>query len=354
MPHANSIIRAFVYMGILLILQACQTSPTRAPAQIEDLSLNNPAVLERTLAQAVALLETGQVRQAEKKLDEILAFNSRHARAKRLKQQLHQSTQQLFNSNQFFDYRVKPGESLAMIAKRLLGDADFFVILARINRIKSPLSIKPGRIIKIPLTQQNARTNQQLVRSQANLKMLQKMLANNRSLKLLERSTKIFFTDADRDQVLKLQKQAITKLKNSHRTDESRAQLEMKLRDILQKSKNDWAVAQLKKYLLELEHSLLYRQSQQLAGEGKFLAAAKKLVKAKRFDPERAKLPEIKKLQEDLINRLHASAIIAYRKQQLEDALIRWQTILHLKPDNKIAQKYHTRTRKLLEKLKQI
>lgn len=46
-------------------------------------------------------------------------------------------------------YTVKSGDSLWLIAKKELDDADMYTYLARINSIKAPYTIYPGQVIKL-------------------------------------------------------------------------------------------------------------------------------------------------------------------------------------------------------------
>ncbi len=50
----------------------------------------------------------------------------------------------------FQSYRVEPGDTMALIAQRGMGDRDQFFGLARYNGIKVPKDLKVGQVIKVP------------------------------------------------------------------------------------------------------------------------------------------------------------------------------------------------------------
>ena len=47
-------------------------------------------------------------------------------------------------------YTVQPGDSLSLIAKRLLGNAGRFSEIAALNGIQNPNIIHPGQVLRIP------------------------------------------------------------------------------------------------------------------------------------------------------------------------------------------------------------
>jgi hypothetical protein len=46
------------------------------------------------------------------------------------------------------DYVVKPGDSLSIIARDMLGDVNAWQYLASINAIPAPYTLQPGQVIK--------------------------------------------------------------------------------------------------------------------------------------------------------------------------------------------------------------
>ncbi len=49
-----------------------------------------------------------------------------------------------------FEYRVKAGESLSLLADRFLGDGLEFIVLARYNRVARPALLRAGQTLRIP------------------------------------------------------------------------------------------------------------------------------------------------------------------------------------------------------------
>ncbi len=56
----------------------------------------------------------------------------------------------IFLLSQYYEYRVRPGDTLASIAGRLTGNSKNFKIIAEVNNIPSPYSLSANQIIKIP------------------------------------------------------------------------------------------------------------------------------------------------------------------------------------------------------------
>lgn len=53
-------------------------------------------------------------------------------------------------SPNFVMHKIRPGESLAIIAKKYYGDPKKFDVIARINNIKDPTRVRPGMTIMVP------------------------------------------------------------------------------------------------------------------------------------------------------------------------------------------------------------
>lgn len=51
---------------------------------------------------------------------------------------------------EFIEYTVKPGESLSVIARDWLGDANRWAELAALNAISDPRQLRAGQVILLP------------------------------------------------------------------------------------------------------------------------------------------------------------------------------------------------------------
>ncbi len=108
--------------------------------------------------EAISLLEVGEPGQAKAELLAYLAAEpgGRYTNpSKGLLEQIDTDPQVLLGA-EYFDYRMKSGDSLSSVAKQYLGGALKFYALARYNELDNPSQIKVGQVIKVPGEQQSA------------------------------------------------------------------------------------------------------------------------------------------------------------------------------------------------------
>lgn len=108
-----------------------------------------PAVVQRTLAAAIELLESGQEDAALVEIDKVLAAEGSNRLAQSLARQVREEPLVLLG-RESFSYRVAAGESLSLIAQRALGDRFMFYALARYNNIRVPRALAGGQVIRVP------------------------------------------------------------------------------------------------------------------------------------------------------------------------------------------------------------
>src|SRR5581483_4981073 len=118
----------------------CATTPatphapaTRAVAATPGLSEN-----ER-LGLAVALLNHGDRDQARAELGALLAASPGNAQAQRLLKEVDKDPQAALGRRNF-PYTTRPGDTMASVAARFLGDPLKFYVLARYNNVATPAS----------------------------------------------------------------------------------------------------------------------------------------------------------------------------------------------------------------------
>lgn len=95
------------------------------------------------------LLDQGQEDVALADLQELLASEPTNKTGYSLLRQIREEPQVLYG-RESFAYRVGPGDTLATIAERYLGDRDQFYGLARFNGIKVPRRVQVGQTIRVP------------------------------------------------------------------------------------------------------------------------------------------------------------------------------------------------------------
>jgi len=143
--------------------QAVAAQPGAAPASATPAA--SPAVADTTAEKereanptfaaarhamaAVDLLVVGNEEQASNELKQALAQDANNKLALSLKRQITEDPVTRFG-RESFNYTVKAGETLSLIAGRFLGDAFLFPALAKYNGIKVPKQVAEGQILKIP------------------------------------------------------------------------------------------------------------------------------------------------------------------------------------------------------------
>lgn len=140
-------------------------APHVAPSEIESPPIPSPlpaatqpsgpvtAALQQQ-AQKVAiatadLLQVGNEDQARTELKRALGLDPQNKLALSLTKQMAGDPVAMLPLDPF-SYTVKPGDTLALIAQRYLGDPYLFYILARYNEIKVPRLLSSGQVIQVP------------------------------------------------------------------------------------------------------------------------------------------------------------------------------------------------------------
>lgn len=125
--------------------------PVTAPGIIAPSTAPQPIALTRKqkIANALILLNSGQVSTARIGIAEMLAERPDDPVAKDLLLQIDTDPKVLLGERSY-SYRIRPRETLTMIAGRLLRNSNRFWALARYNDIAVPANAEAGRTIQIP------------------------------------------------------------------------------------------------------------------------------------------------------------------------------------------------------------
>jgi len=142
----------------LLLLVACAQQPVATAPPAEPVFSAPPAADVRKpqrepvlpIEQIVQLLESGDYRNASKHLKRFLAAHPSDSAAKNLLQQTRLDPLSYLGA-EHTTHVVEQGETLSSIARRYLGSAMRFVILARYNALANPKQLEVGQTLKIPL-----------------------------------------------------------------------------------------------------------------------------------------------------------------------------------------------------------
>ena len=129
-------------------------APASAPAAVIVAPTGpvTPAAQQQAQKLALAtadLLESGNEEQARTELKRALGLDPQNKLAQNLTRQMAADPATMLG-RESFAYTMRPSDTLSRIAGRFLGDVYAFYILARYNDIKVPKQVSSGQVIRIP------------------------------------------------------------------------------------------------------------------------------------------------------------------------------------------------------------
>jgi tetratricopeptide (TPR) repeat protein len=104
---------------------------------------------QKLTIEAIAQLQNGEVAAAQKMLDQAQALDPANDLAKKMQDQIRADPQKELGAV-FFRYTVQRDDSLSKIAQTYMGDRFKFHILAKYNDIANPSKLAAGQVIKVP------------------------------------------------------------------------------------------------------------------------------------------------------------------------------------------------------------
>ena len=150
---------------VSLSVAACQTSPGdeglsnetsgSAEAVAPTFVAEEGLTPRERLRKSIALLEQGEAEHARVELEAYRLAVPKSRVADHLLWQIDADPLAHFGDTNF-DYTLRPGDSLSIVARDYLGDRLSFYILARYNGLEKPGQVKVGQTIKVPGVQPKA------------------------------------------------------------------------------------------------------------------------------------------------------------------------------------------------------
>jgi tetratricopeptide (TPR) repeat protein len=98
---------------------------------------------------AADMLQVGNEEAARSELRRALGLDAQNKLAQSLNRQMTADPVAALG-RESFSYTVRPGDTLAALAQRVLSDAYMFYVLARYNDIKVPKQLAAGQVIRLP------------------------------------------------------------------------------------------------------------------------------------------------------------------------------------------------------------
>jgi len=330
-------------------------------------------------SKALEKLENGEDGQALAELNAYLSAVPNSNSARNLVAQISTDSSEYFPS-EHFKVNLTSGASLSTLAKRYLGSALKFYALAKYNNIANPSRVNIGQEIKIPLTQ--------LARSQRDKDNALELAAPNMEkeesvvdLAKAEGSNNVVEDMTDATELPEVEplltevipvapvetaESALNDLQELTQNKDYAAAIE-KLTTLstfgkFNKVSRELAIATYTgraKEIAETDNILAatyYAKAGQLnLTEEQTFAAFENFKMATDLDNKNDQaMEEMLVLQKEIADKYHREASSAFRRQELDLAIEKWDMVLKVNPDHSSAKLYRAQALELKEKLYKI
>lgn len=429
----NRTVGLLLSLSILLggLLTGCQTSPppkaptpqsseqpAAEPAQVEQPAkpARTPMEPNQRVIKALELIQQGDFERAQQQLEWTLEDAPNQRLAQKLLLQLTADPVAVLGT-QSFDYTVKPGESLSLIAKEHLDDSLQFIVLARYNDIKNPSKLAAGQVLKIPgkpappAAEQPDTTDAVAAEQDPSEHALESARSDGEPVaeaplatdaeeqppsatantddsatQALDAGASSWDADAIYEQAKQLfhakdyNAAAATIMAHLDAGGSSNERLEQLLfeaytqqaeRDL---DKRQWLEARdalrlaaaldpedaaVKRQLVLVEDRIAaeaaYKTALSLEQQGDLAAAYDKLLEAKVYDAQNEAIDNtLNDVRKRLADQYHRKAVRHFGRQELEQAKSYWQKVLVVDPDNELAPGYISRVEDIQRSLENI
>jgi hypothetical protein len=136
--------RAGAVLALAVLAAACSTAPR------PQLSAGVAQPTDRGEIEAIAtMLDQGEQREAKKRIAAALKHDPMNANLMLLRDSIGGNPQEMLGPKHF-SYMVQPGDTIAGLARRFLGNRLKSHQLARYNGIKGPAVLSAGQLLRIP------------------------------------------------------------------------------------------------------------------------------------------------------------------------------------------------------------
>lgn len=354
-----------ICLAILFIagLSACTVVPTlkSLPAQIEAKPEPPPepvapqGTAKELFREAADALQHGDAEYARPLLRQVLVLEPNHKYAPGLLAQIDADPVQMLGRENFA-YKVQPGDTLSLIAKRFLGDPFKFYILARYNDIIVSDNLEAGRSIKVPgqkplPTHQPTRTDQPEQAEQAEqpapvetstlrLSEARALNKNGRyadAIKVLENLRLEAGDNAEVDDLLvTVYSSQAKKLTDSGRFEEAKK--------LLSRASSAYpADERLKRQIEQIEvyrnAEQAYKEGAQWLGEGQPQKAYASYARTLKLEPgHTGAKAALLRIKPQVVESYYADSIRARRRQNFTEALESLDKLLEIDPDHELAK----------------
>lgn len=301
------------------------------------------------IVKAISLLKSGRRTQAKKELHIVQWYYPKNKSVISLLEQIEKVPEEYFGQ-QHFSHRVRPGESFSTLSEKYLNDPLKFYALARYNKITVPKHLRPGIKIKIPGEHPDKKGSPspeyQLAKKYSDKKrhkdaylLLEKLRIETKHRKLHERENSLL-VHAYTQHASQLFGQKM--LKGAFELMERAADIDIKNEVV----KSEFS--RLNDLLFAERHFI---EGKQQMTEKDRVAAYLSFQEALKFNPKhKAALKQAQSLKPNIVDKLYKQGIVAFRRQELEEAITAWDQVLTIEPGHDLAKRNMERALDLKKK----
>ncbi|GAC21726.1 LysM peptidoglycan-binding domain-containing protein [Paraglaciecola arctica] len=322
-------------------------------------------------SKALEKLENGEEGQALAELNAYLISVPNSNSARNLIAQISTESSQYFPAENFI-VNLKSGASLSTLAKKYLGSALKFYALAKYNNITNPSRVNIGQEIKIPLTQlaisQRDKDNAleleapSLENEETDLVMAEEADSVD-AVEDMEEPIEPLLTEVIPIAPVETAESAFSDLQELIEEQDYAAAIEKVaiLRNFGQfnKESRELAIATYTgraQEIAETDNILAanyYTKAGQLnlQKEASFAAFENFKMATDLDDQNDQSMEEMLVLQKEIADKYHREASSAFRRQELDLAIQKWDMVLKVNPDHSSAKLYRAQALELKEKL---
>lgn len=387
--------KLFITLALVTLIVGCGAGGKDTPSPAEQNKVKYTAqeglTAKQRFTRALKHLENGQEGRATAELEAYLKDVPGSTTAKRILDQITTDSDKYFPKN-YFSLQLKSGESLSTLAKKYLGSALKFYALAKYNDISNPSRVDIGQTIKIPLTQlaKSVKTKGDKALAEANLNVETEVANVGESEVKVEASSEEDLAAIEDNQINEQEQNEVMLDMQKIESDLLNAKPQVTAKSLIanivsQIESNDYSAAMESVTALK-SFGEFDQHSRDLAiialvGHGNALVGPDNILAAKRFadagelglinGDKLAALSHFKKsvkldannqrakddmllLQQDITDKYHREASSAYRRQELDVAIAKWDKVLEIDPNHTNAKVYRAQATDLRERLKKL
>jgi tetratricopeptide (TPR) repeat protein len=392
----NKLTLSATFLVVGLILSGCGASGDSSVGNVAAPVINKQIftaeaglTARQRFSKALEKLENGEEGQALAELEAYLIDVPRSNSARNLVEQISTDSSQYFPSENF-KVNLTSGASLSTLAKKYLGSALKFYALAKYNNISNPSRVNIGQEIKIPLTQL-ARTQRDAENSLDSETLAEKNEQSNDELAMTKKASDTQNPANDANDVLDDKSESVVMPESApvlavvipSAPEETAESILSDLQELTQN--NDYSAAiekvtQLKtfgefntlgrelaiatytgraKEIAETDNVLAATYYAQvgklnLAEEETFTAFENFRMATDLDENNDQAMEEMLVLQKEIADKYHREASSAFRRQDLDLAIEKWDMVLSVNPDHSSAKLYRAQALDLKRKLDNI